>query len=69
MLFGRTPDVPVGPEREGAEFFNCRVRGFHRVADREFARIEDSDIAAKTVEDTGSLEGHEFGIGAGIHVK
>lgn len=64
VLFGTDPDVPVGPEGEGAELDYGGVCVRDGVADGEGGGVVDSDVAAEAVEDAGGFEGHEFGVGA-----
>jgi hypothetical protein len=45
MLFGAYPNMPVGPEGEGAEFLDGRMACWDGVADGEGGGVEDSDVA------------------------
>jgi hypothetical protein len=45
MLFRAYPNMPVGPEGEGAEFLDGRMACWDGVADGEGGGVEDSDIA------------------------
>lgn len=62
MLFGRDPDVAIRPGGEGAKLLNRGMGVRHAVADGEGGGVEDTDVAAKTVQDAGGFEGHELGI-------
>lgn len=65
MLFGRNPDVAVGPEGEAAEFLDFGVVVLDVVFDGEAAGVEDADVGAEAVEDAGGFVGHFAGVGAG----
>jgi hypothetical protein len=46
MLFGRDPNVSIGPGGEGTKFLDGGVRVGDAVANREGRRIKDADVAA-----------------------
>ena len=60
MLFGRDPKMAIRPKREGSQFLDRRVSIGYRISNGKFGRVKDSDVTAKTMEDSRGFECHEF---------
>lgn len=62
VLFRRNPEVSVTPPTQVAKLLDLRVCVLYIVFDRQPGRIIYAHVASQTPQDTGYLEGKQFGI-------
>jgi hypothetical protein len=57
MLLGGDPEVPVTPSTQIAELLYFGMHMPYVILDGQASRVENTDVAAETPENTGDLEG------------